>query len=244
MVSRSHPRYLSLMQRHRLVDGLKAGFVTESGLIAHGRGEAYDYLLGEKTVGGAARAERAAAAMLLLAEKPIVSVNGNTAALVPRELVELAETVDAKLEVNLFYWTPKREKLVAKELRKAGAKKVYGLSQKRKMIPGLKGNRGRVDPDGIWMADVVLVSIEDGDRTEALIRNGKKVIAIDLNPLSRTSRKADITVVDNIVRAVPNIIDYAKKLKMKNRRSLEEIVKNFDNKWCLGDVAKRIRAGV
>lgn len=50
---------------------------------------------------------------------------------------------------------------------------------------------------------MVLVPLEDGDRTEALRRMGKTVIAIDLNPLSRTSRAANITIVDNVIRAVP-----------------------------------------
>ena len=33
---------------------------------------------------------------------------------------------------------------------------------------------------GIYQSDVVLVPLEDGDRTEALISNGKFVITIDL----------------------------------------------------------------
>jgi 4-phosphopantoate--beta-alanine ligase len=57
-------------------------------------------------------------------------------------------------------------------------------------------DRRMVDPDGIYIADVVLVPLEDGDRTEALVKMGKKVIAIDLNPLSRTSQKASITIVE------------------------------------------------
>ena len=31
-------------------------------------------------------------------------------------------------------------------------------------------------------ADTVLVPLEDGDRTEALVKMGKTVVAIDLNP--------------------------------------------------------------
>ena len=41
--------------------------------------------------------------MLLLARRPVISVNGNAAALVPGELVELSELVGAVLEVNLFH---------------------------------------------------------------------------------------------------------------------------------------------
>jgi 4-phosphopantoate--beta-alanine ligase len=36
--------------RHRLEMAAKAGMLADSALIAHGRGEAYDYLLGETTI--------------------------------------------------------------------------------------------------------------------------------------------------------------------------------------------------
>ncbi len=48
----------------------------------------------------------------------------------------------------------------------------------------------------IFAADVVIVPLEDGDRCEALKRWAKIVITVDLNPLSRTSRTADLTIVD------------------------------------------------
>ena len=41
----------------------------------------------------------------------------------------------------------------------------------------------------------------------------KTVITIDLNPLSRTSRAANITIVDNVVRAMPSLVEAASKLK-------------------------------
>ena len=41
----------------------------------------------------------------------------------------------------------------------------------------------------------------------------KTVVAIDLNPLSRTARTASVTIVDNVVRAIPNIKRWIKKLK-------------------------------
>ena len=46
----SHPRYRSLLMRHRLEVAAKKGMLADSALIAHGRGEAYDYLLGETTI--------------------------------------------------------------------------------------------------------------------------------------------------------------------------------------------------
>ena len=45
----NHPRAGSLHIREMLVEGLRNGIVAHEGLIAHGRGEAFDYLIGEKT---------------------------------------------------------------------------------------------------------------------------------------------------------------------------------------------------
>ena len=72
--------------------------------------------------------------------------------------------------------------------------------------------------------------LEDGDRTEALRKVGKKVIAIDLNPLSRTAAMANVSIVDNLVRALPLLSKKAKTLKRKNMKQLEQIVKKFSNK--------------
>ncbi|MDD1774848.1 MAG: phosphopantothenate/pantothenate synthetase family protein, partial [Methanobacterium sp.] len=116
-----HPRYQSLKLRMRMVEAYKAGILADSGLIAHGRGEAFDYLLGEKTPKTAEIATEAAASALILARYPVISVNGNTAALVPEEIVELAQLIGAPIEVNLFYRTPERIKAVEKVLKDAGA---------------------------------------------------------------------------------------------------------------------------
>ena len=45
----THPRYQSLKYRHKIIEGMKELVVAEAGLIAHGRGECFDYILGEKT---------------------------------------------------------------------------------------------------------------------------------------------------------------------------------------------------
>ncbi|MFN3528011.1 MAG: phosphopantothenate/pantothenate synthetase family protein, partial [Candidatus Altarchaeaceae archaeon] len=97
-----------------------------------------------------------------------------------------------------------------------------------------------------YNSDVVLVPLEDGDRTEALIKINKKVIAIDLNPLSRTSQKATITIVNNVVRAIPEMIKIAKNMKKKieeneYREKLENELKNFDNKKNLKEILKIIK---
>ena len=223
-----HPRAKSLYIREMLVNGFRRGIVVPEGLIAHGRGEAYDYLIGERTTKTAQRAIKAAAAMMLLSSRPIISVNGNTAALCPNTVVELAEVAGASIEVNIFYRTEEREKVIKAELELHGAKKVFGVGSKASAtIPELQSERRRVDPDGIYAADTVLVPLEDGDRTEALIKMNKTVIAIDLNPLSRTSRAANITIVDNVVRAMPALVEAARKLR--GTMSLKKITDNFDN---------------
>jgi 4-phosphopantoate--beta-alanine ligase len=225
-----HPRAKSLYIREMLVNGFRRGIVVPEGLIAHGRGEAYDYLIGERTTKTAQRAIKAAAAMMLLSSRPIISVNGNTAALCPNTVVELAEVAGASIEVNIFYRTEEREKAIKAELELHGAKKVFGVGSKASArIPELQSERRRVDPDGIYAADTVLVPLEDGDRTEALIKMNKTVIAIDLNPLSRTSRAANITIVDNVVRAMPALVEATRKLRGTTTMSLKKITDNFDN---------------
>ena len=88
-VSPKHPRATSLRIRAQLVQGFETGVTSLFGLFAHGRGEAFDYLLGEITTENARRAIRVAAACLLLAQNPVLSVNGNVAALVPKDPVEI-----------------------------------------------------------------------------------------------------------------------------------------------------------
>jgi 4-phosphopantoate--beta-alanine ligase len=215
--------------------------VAPEGLIAHGRGEAYDYLLGEHTTENAQLAINTAAALLLLSSRPVISVNGNTAALCPGAVVELARVIGANIEVNIFYRTEEREKAIKAELELHGAKRVLGVGPKASArIPELQSERRRVDPDGIYSADTVLVPLEDGDRTEALVKMNKVVITIDLNPLSRTSKAANITIVDNIVRAMPSLIEAARKLK--DSTSLTKITDDFDNRKNLED-AIRIMKG-
>ena len=230
-----HPRAESLRIREKLIEHCHKGVVATAGIIAHGRGEAFDYLIGEKTTKPALNAINAAAVTLLTAEKPVVSVNGNTAALVAEEMVRLAQITKAKLEVNLFYRSVERELKIKESLEKAGAHEVLGVGEDASAkIPELGGERRRVDPRGILVADVVLVPLEDGDRTEALVKMGKKVIAIDLNPLSRTSQKASITIVYNVVRATPKLVETAGKLK-QDLKKRHKILLNFDNKKNLGE---------
>ncbi|HEV8404837.1 MAG TPA: 4-phosphopantoate--beta-alanine ligase [Nitrososphaera sp.] len=238
-----HPRAKSLYTREALVSGYKRGLVAAEGLIAHGRGEAYDYLIGERTTKTAQRAIKAAAAMLLLSKRPVISVNGNTAVLCPGTLVELAKVTGSAIEVNLFYRTEDREQAIKAELETYGADNILGVgSRASARIPELQSERRRVDPEGIYSADTVFVPLEDGDRTEALVKMGKRVVTIDLNPLSRTAKAAHVTIVDNITRALPAIVEAAREIK--GRKSLKKIVDGFDNKKNLRESLKIIKGGM
>jgi len=63
----------------------------------------------------------------------------------------------------------------------------------------------------------------------------KTVIAIDLNPLSRTAKTASITIVDNVIRAIPNIEQWVHKLKDASKDELNAIVDMWDNEKMLGE---------
>jgi len=234
-IPQGHPRYLSLKIREKLSEAMKEGLVHETGLIAHGRGEAFDYLLGEKTIPIADMAEKVAAAALLCAKNPVISVNGNVVALVGEDCIKLANVIPAKLEVNLFHRTDERVNRITKELERLGAERVFGKKGDAR-IPGLDHDRGVCDSDGVFSADVVLVPLEDGDRCQALRYMDKLVIAVDLNPLSRTAKNADITVVDNVVRAVPNIERWVERLRDKDMDVLRRMISRWDNDRMLGEV--------
>ncbi|HEV2192659.1 MAG TPA: phosphopantothenate/pantothenate synthetase [Nitrosopumilaceae archaeon] len=232
LVPKSHPRAASLHIREKLVSGYRSGLVVEEGLLAHGRGEMFDYIIGEKTSKYSLQAIKAATESLILAKSPVISVNGNFAALCPKEIVQLAKIINAKIEINLFYANEKRKKNIAKVLKKNGAKEILGLDPKySRTIPKLDSKRRIVDERGIFSADVVLVPLEDGDRTIALKKFGKKIITFDLNPLSRTAQTADITIVDNVIRGMKILIYYSKKnIKKKNFSKIK-----FDNKKNLSE---------
>lgn len=233
-IPRSHPRHDSLVIRERLVKAYEDGILAVQGLIAQGRGESFDYLLGERTILPAETAERAAAAVLLTSERPVISVNGNVAVLAPEQVVRLAEVVPCKIEVNLFYRTEERISKIVDILKKHTETPILGENASAR-IPGLDQPRALCEADGIFSADTVLVALEDGDRTEALVNAGKTVIAIDLNPLCRTAKKASVTVVDELTRALPNMTEHVKTLK-KDPGTIHELASSYDNSRNLEDV--------
>lgn len=204
-VPESHPRHASLMSRQRLVDAMKEGLLADSALIAHGRGEAFDYLLGEQTMPGATMAIDEVAARLLVAKQPVISVNGNTVALACDELLQIADILGCPLEVNIYYRTPERMAALLGRIRSRATAlnldhvEILGANPNGR-IPGLDGPRANCCQEGILGADAVLVPLEDGDRCEALVAMGKQVFVIDLNPLSRTAKTATICIVDEVQR--------------------------------------------
>ena len=222
------------MTRERLADAVEKGLVNPTGLISHGRGEAYDYLMGETTLPPSLEAERAAAAFLLKARNPVVCVNGNAAALDAENLIALADTVPAKVEVNIFHRTEERMELLISYMESKGARNVLGRDPDER-IPGLSHARALCTKEGIFDCDVIVVPIEDGDRAQALVGMGKVVISIDLNPLSRTSTSATVSICDEMTRALENISNFVKELRGKDSE-LDEIIKSYDNKKCRMDL--------
>ncbi len=235
----THPRYASLMARKLLTEAAAAGMLAESALIAHGRGEAFDYLLGERTCDAARNSIREIAGRLQEAAWPIISVNGNAVALAADNLIRCAAAVPCDIEVNIYYRTPERmdarigklnerKEVLSHEPWPKGWDNNPNVEQWEQFpgdwqekirnvrilggepdgrIPGLEGPRAECCAEGILRSDVILVPLEDGDRCEALIAMGKTVCAIDLNPLSRTAKKATITIVDELTRCLPLLLE-------------------------------------
>ena len=226
-VPENHPRYKSLMVREKLAEMVEKGLVNPTGLISHGRGEAFDYMMGETSLDPSISAERAAAAHLLNARNPVVCVNGNAAALDAKNLIKLAEAIPAKVEVNIFHRTEERMRLLIDYMESEGGKDVLGRNPDAR-IPGLTSDRALCTKEGIFDSDVILVPIEDGDRAEALVAMGKVVISIDLNPLSRTSKKASVSISDEMTRALENIIRFVDEMK-GNTELIERTIAEFDN---------------
>jgi 4-phosphopantoate--beta-alanine ligase len=234
MISSDHPRYRSLLTRKRLAECAKRGIVAWEGLTAHGRGEAFDYLIGERTTKSALIAERVAAALLLTARHPVISVNGNTAALAASEISALQKACGAHVEVNLFHRTETRIKKIETLLLKSGVDISTGNAEQ--LLP-LSHDRAWCRREGIFSADVVLVPLEDGDRCQALVNMGKTVIAIDLNPLSRTARSATITIVDELTRALPQITQACYELSGDEK---ENLINSVDNHYLLSEAIREM----
>jgi len=156
----------------------------------------------------------------------VISVNGNAVALAGADLIRCAAVLQCPIEINIYYRTPERitalnsrlEKM-RNEVSEGGAPTgwngdwqtavanvtILGIHPDSK-IPNLEGPRANCCSDGIFNADVIFVPLEDGDRCEALMGMGKKMIVVDLNPLSRTAKKATVTIVDELMRMAPILL--------------------------------------
>lgn len=222
----SHPRKLSLQSRQKIVDGAMGGLLADSAMIAHGRGEAFDYLLGERTTLSASRAIIEASSRLASAVNPVISVNGNTVLLAGEDAIRVATVLGCSIEVNLYYRTPERvsglislleeQRVAVSSLdpppgfegnwpEAVGKVRFLGIDPNFRIL-GLEGPRSKCTEEGIGLADTILVPLEDGDRCEALVALGKEVVVIDLNPLSRSSMMASVTIVDEVSRAFKGIL--------------------------------------
>ncbi|MEI8191675.1 MAG: phosphopantothenate/pantothenate synthetase family protein, partial [candidate division NC10 bacterium] len=108
------------------------------------------------------------------------------------------------------------------------------------ILDGIASDRAHCCSQGIAAADVVLIPLEDGDRADALRRAGKKAIAIDLNPLSRTTQAADIAIVDELTRAARNMVALAEVMVEHPPQERARMVSLFNNQRNLGAVLERM----
>jgi 4-phosphopantoate--beta-alanine ligase len=258
IVPDSHPRKASLDRRYKLEEAASKGLLAGTAMIAHGRGEAFDYLLGEQTIPIADEATSQAAILLKSAVRPIISVNGNTSILAGEELIGCAAILSCPIEVNIFYRTPERisglvthleySKKIVSRTPPVGWNKSpeeWELAVNRVLIlggfadgviPGLDGPRATCEVNGILAADTILVPLEDGDRCEALVNMGLKVIVVDLNPLSRSAMKSTIAIVDDVTRCSKNLQEKLlsfkniKRIKWDNKKSLQAALDTINDR--------------
>ena len=128
-------------------------------------------------------------------------------------------------------------------MKNAGAQKIYGTDpQSQVAIPEISHERRIVDSRGIARSDCVFVPLEDGDRTMALRKLGKDVVTVDLNPLSRTSITASVSITNNIIRAAIEMVNFAKRFKEMNIKDLEKEKKRLDNTTLLQEALKFMSA--
>ena len=126
--------------------------------------------------------------------------------------------------------------------RDHGYKDILGtLDDDIEYLNDIKNNRASASKTGIYTADTILIPLEDGDRAEILKKSGKNIITIDLNPLSRTSKMSDVSIMDNIVRAIPFMTKIAKDLKTQDKKVLMDMINDFDNEENLKESIEQIK---
>ncbi|MBR0471254.1 MAG: phosphopantothenate/pantothenate synthetase [Methanosphaera sp.] len=244
MLNKDHPRYESLVYREKIVEAHKKGILADSGMIAHGRGETFDYLIGEKTTANSYNTIEVASCYFLTGKHPVLSVNGNTTALVAEEVAELSKLLDIPVEINLYYRTPERIANIEKVYSNLGVTELLGTDEDDFIdTPDLNGPRSPVSIEGISKSDVIFIPLEDGDRAEKLAKLGKNIVNVDLNPLSRTAQTSTVTIVDNIVRVMPLLIESVNRFMDYDNNDLKERINNFSNEdnlsTAIHDIIKR-----
>ena len=158
-----------------------------------------------------------------------LSVNGNTATLVPDEIAELHAITGIPVEINLFHPSAQRIKRIADHLHAYGVANVLTGFDFIKLAH-IASDRASVDKSGIFKADVVFVPLEDGDRAQALTELGKTVLTVDLNPLSRTAVASTVTIVDEVTRVLKNLVSFAKHFESDGHQDELNLLKaSFDN---------------
>ena len=146
------------------------------------------------------------------------------------------------MEVNIFHSSGDRELAIERHMREAGAEEVL-MPTTEAQLDYIESNRRFVHPEGILRADVVFVPLEDGDRCQALRRMGKEVVTVDLNPLSRTAQTASITIVDNVARAMPALIDAVRSLESEPDAAARQTLSEYRNDGTLGEAVECLRRG-
>jgi len=233
MIPPDHPRYRSLVARERIARYAGEGSSPSKarcprprrGIRLPHRGENDR----ERAPGG-----EDGGRLLLCARRPVISVNGNTAALAADEVARLQERARARVEVNLFHRSEERIRRITRLLEEAGVAVEKGEAER--LLP-LSHDRALCLRQGIYSADTVLVPLEDGDRCSALCSMGKTVIAIDLNPLSRTARAASLTIVDELTRALPHVTEACTSL---SREEALRLCSSYDNRKFLSGALEEI----
>ncbi len=241
MLNKDHPRYESLVYREKIVEAHKNGILADSGMIAHGRGETFDYLIGEKTTENSLNTIEVASCYFLCSKHPVLSVNGNTTALVAEDIAELSKLLEIPVEINLYYRTPERIKNIEKVYSNLGVNEILGTDDDDFIdTPDLNGPRSPVSIEGINKSDLIFIPLEDGDRAEKLSALDKNIINIDLNPLSRTAQTSTVTIVDNIVRTMPLLINNVNNFMDYDKKELKEKIDKFNNKENLNNAIQDI----
>jgi 4-phosphopantoate--beta-alanine ligase len=133
-------------------------------------------------------------------------------------------------------------KIITQLYKDHGYKEILGsLDDDIEYLNEIKNSRSSASKTGIYSADTILIPLEDGDRAEILKKSGKNIITIDLNPLSRTSKMSDVSIMDNIVRAIPFMTKIAEDLKTQDKEILMELVNEYDNDENLKESLEQIR---